>query len=39
MTEEQEQVLADIEKIIRRDEMTNNPHHDMSKVKYMSAEM
>jgi len=39
MTEEQEQVLADIEEIIRRDEMTNNPHHGMFKVKYSSAEI
>jgi len=39
MTDEQEQVLADLEEIIRRDETTNNPHRDMSKVKYSSDEM
>ena len=30
MTEEQEQVLADLEEIIRRDETANNPYHGMS---------
>jgi len=37
MTEEQEQVLADLEEIIRHDEKTNNPHHGMSKLikRYM----
>jgi len=39
MTEEQEQVLADFEEIIRHDETTNNPHRGMSKVKYSSDEM
>jgi len=39
MTEEQEQVLADLDEIIRRDETTNNPHRGMSKVKYSSDEM
>ena len=39
MTEEQQQVVADLEEIIRRDETTNNPHYGMSKVKYISDEM
>jgi len=39
MTEEQEQVVADLEEIIRRDETINNPHRGMSKVKYSSDEM
>ena len=38
MTEEQHQALGDLEKIIRRDEKTNNPHRGMSKVKYSSGE-
>ena len=39
MTEEQEQVLADLEEINRCDKTTNNPHRGMSKVKYSSNEM
>ena len=39
MTEEQEQTVADLEEIIRRDETTNNSHHGMSKVKYSSDDV
>jgi len=39
MTEEQEQVLVDLEEIIRREETTNNPHRGMSRVKYSSDEV
>jgi len=39
MTEEQEQALADLEEIIRRDETTNNPRRGMSKVMYSRDEM
>jgi len=37
MTEEQGQVLADLEETIRRDETTNNPHYGMSKVEYKNS--
>jgi len=39
MTEEQQQALYDIENIGRREEITNNPLHGMSKVKYISGDV